>query len=883
MRSANLTLLFSDVEGSTRLWESEPEAMAVALRRHDEILRAAIEGRGGHVFKTVGDGFYATFEEASSAVRAAVDAQQTLNTEGWPTSRTIRVRMAIHSGMPEARDNDYFGPVLNRLARLLSAGHGGQVLLSQAAVSELRGALPDDCRLLDLGIHSLSDLERAEQVSMLLHPDLPSEFPALRTLDSFPNNLPRHLSSFVGRREELDQLSRLLDEEILITVSGSGGTGKSRLVLQSAAENLERYPDGVWFVELASIFDGDLIPQTVASTLGIREGSGVPVDKALADHLKNKAALLLLDNCEHLVEACAGFVETVLQAAPKLQVVATSREPLGIRGEAVFRIPSLPVPSPSQIRTTKDALASDAVRLLVERAKSIQPQFELTDSSAKFAVEVCQRLDGIPFAIELAASRLKVLSLKQIAERLNDRFTLLTGGSRTALPRQQTLRAMIDWSHDLLSQADKTVIRRLAVFVGGCTLEAAEEICHDDSFDRLEVLESLTHLVDKSLVVHIDAADPPRYRMLETVVQYAGEKLAESGEDYMMLERHAAFFSRFCGEVEEKLTGPDQLHWLDVIESEHDNIRAVLAFCRDHAEHVDLGLSLVGAIGRFWTVRGYLSEGRAWIDGLLSAAGPEQSENLATACRTAGQLAYWQGDSKAGREYGEMSLSACRAIGDRRGETISLFRIGFAALAEGDLVAARTYFEQARELGIEIGDHAGLPHLTNALGELCLAERNIAEAKTSFLQALQLFESQGDRRSIAGVKKSLAMVALEQDQLDESLVHLREGLAIRRELNNETGIAVTLDCIGIVFARRGHFGKAILLLAAAHGLHASHGSRPEPSDAPRIDEVKQSADAALGFEQFDLLWQKGLALPLEDALELATTEADIQDDVAAVL
>jgi predicted ATPase/class 3 adenylate cyclase len=871
-RAASMTLLFSDVEGSTRLWESEPKEMNVALRRHDAILRNAIESHGGHVFKTVGDGFYATFADGGHAVQAALQAQFALQAEEWPTTRAIKVRMALHTGSPEARDGDFFGPVLNRLARLLSAGHGGQVLLSQAAMIQACEVLPPECRLLDLGQHRLSDLERPEQVSMLLHPDLRSEFPALKSLDSFPNNLPRHLSSFVGRRQELEQLARLMEEGILVTVSGSGGTGKSRLALQSAAENMERYPDGIWFVELAALSEGDLIPQMVANALGVREGTGVTVDRALADHLKNKTALLLLDNCEHLIEPCARFVETALQAAPKLKVVVTSREPLGLRGEAIFRIPSLPVPDASHVKTAKDALASDAVRLLVERAQSIQPQFELTDSSAVFAVHVCQRLDGIPFAIELAASRLRALTLKQISERLDDRFGLLTSGFRTALPRQQTLRAMIDWSHDLLDESEKVLLRRLAVFVGGCTLEAAEEVCHDGSLGDLELLESLARLVDKSLVVHSDTVDPPRYRMLETVRQYAGEKLTQSGEEPMMRERHAGYFSRFCGEVEEKLTGPDQLRWLDVIESEHDNIRAVLAFCRDHADHVELGLSLVGAIGRFWTVRGYLTEGRSWIDPLLKTAGSELTENMATACRTAGQLAYWQGDSQAGRRYGEMSLKVCRAIGDQRGETISLFRIGFAALAEGDLLAARSSFEQARDLGTAIGDDAGMPHLINALGEVSWAEGKIDEAKQYFEESLKLFQTAGDRRSIAGVMKSLAMVACEEDRLDESLNYLREGLAIRRELQNETGIAVTLDCLGVVVARRGPVSRAVLLLAAAHSLHVNHGSRPEPGDAARIDAAKAAADKALGYEAFDQLWQRGLGLPLEEVIELALTD-----------
>ncbi len=861
------TFLFSDIEGSTRLWESETGAMASALRRHDSILRSAIEQRQGRVFKTVGDGFYAEFDDASSAVNSAIDAQLAIAAEAWPTSRQIRVRMALHSGYAEARDGDFFGPTLNRLARLLATGHGGQILLSEAAAHDTAGGLPAQCHLSDLGRHRLSDLQQPESISMVIHPDLVSEFPALKSLDSFPNNLPRHLSTFVGRQAELDKLSQLLDSQVLVTLAGSGGTGKSRLALQGAAENLARFPNGVWLVELASVPDGGLVGQSVASALGVRESSGLSLDRALSEHLRNKSALLVLDNCEHLVEDCARFAEFALRDAPKLKILATSREPLGVPGEAVFRVPSLPLPG--KVHSAEEALESDSVRLLVERARLLIADFKLTDANAVYAANICKRLDGIPFAIELAASRMRVLSLQQIADRLNDQFSLLTSGSRTALPRQQTLRAMMDWSHNLLEDPDKTLLRRLAVFSGGWTLEAAEDVCSDGALGSMEILDSLERLVDKSLIVRADLDESSRYRMLETVKQYAAEKIVEAGEDLGTRERHAAYFARICQEIEPQLTGPDQIRWLDTLDREHDNIRASLKFARDHPEHIETGLAIVGAIGRFWTVRGFLTEGRSWIDGLLQTAGDQASESVATACRTAGQLAYWQGDSKNGRRYGEMSLKVCQAMGDRKGETISLFRIGFAALSEPDLPVARESFEKALKLGIEIDDQAGIPHLTNAMGEVSWAEGKTDEAKRHFVAALELFEKQGDRRSIAGVMKSLAMVACEEGSFAEANRHLLLGLEIRRELQNTPGIAITLDCLGVVAARQKNFDDAAILFGAADALHREYGSSSEPSDATRADLARISAHQAMGEERYAQLLGQGQKMSIEEMIEFA--------------
>ena len=871
--------LATDVEGSTRLWEGQPQAMSAALVRHDALLRETVEAHGGEIFKTVGDGVFASFPGVAGGVAATLDAQRRLAAQEWPTDRPIRVRMAVHAGPVETRDNDFFGPTVNRLARLLSIGHGGQVLLSETAAALVRDALPAGASLTPMGRHRLKDLDATETVSMLAHADLESAFPALRSLDSLPNNLPRQLTSFVGREREREEVAAFLARSALVTLTGAGGTGKTRLAAQVAADALEEFPDGVWLVELAAIPDPALVPQAVATVLGVREGSGLSPAKALVEALRDRRTLLVLDNCEHLVGACAALADEALRAAPGLKVLATSREPLGVPGEAAYRVPTLSC-GDARVRTAAEALAHDAVRLLVERARLSDPRFELTDRLAPAAVQVCRRLDGIPLAIELAASRTKVLSLEGIAARLDDRFRLLTAGARTALPRQQTLKATIDWSYDLLEESEKALLRRVAAFAGGWTVESAEAVCPDDALDAWEVLDGLMRLVDKSLVVHEASEDEPRYRLLESVRQYGAEKLGPD-EGAGVRERHLDHYADLVLEAEDGLQGPDQAVWLERLEREHDNVRAALAYAKTRPDLCERALGLVGAIGRFWTVRGYLGEGRAWIEEILACAPSAPSVAQANAWRTAGQLAYWQGDSGAGRLFGENSLRICREMGDREGETRSLFRLGFAGLAEGDLGAARAYFEEALALGREIGDRQGIPHLLNAVGEVAYAEGNYAEAKKDYEEALALWRGFQDERSIASVLKNLANVACREDDFATAHARLVEGLGIRRSLGSTTGIATTLDSFGVLAACQRRYERAVFLLAAAHALHELHGSRPEPGEVARIEELRADADRALGHERVDALWKEGLNAPFESVADLAVTDGEPMPETAA--
>ncbi len=561
--TGTVTFLFTDIEGSTTLAQAQPETWPAMRARHHAILHSEAAAHAGHVFQIIGDAFCVAFATPASALDAAIDAQHVLVHEPWADAR-LRVRMGIHTGAAEWRVGNYEGYLtLARAKRIMSVAYGGQVLLSNATAELLRDQLPDGIRLRDVGEHRLKGLTNPERLWQLVAPDLPHDFPPLASLNTIANNLPIQVTSFVGREQERADLKRLLTTTRLLTLTGSGGTGKTRLALQVAADVLERFKDGVWFVELAPLSDPALVPTGVASVLGVREEQGRPLMLTLLDWLRDKQLLLMLDNCEHLLDACARFADAVLHGCRAAQLLATSREAFGIAGEVPVRVPSLATPAPHASISLEALRQYDAVRLFMERAQIVRPDYTLTNQNAPALAQICQRLDGIPLAIELAASRLKVLSLDDINRRLDDRFRLLTGGSRTALPRQQTLRALIDWSDGLLSEPERALLRRLSVFAGGWTLDAAEAVCASDGIESFDVLDLLTHLVDKSLVVMDERDGETRYRMLETIRQYAREKLLESGEGERVRNRHTDFCLRLAATAKPELRGPNQKTWLE--------------------------------------------------------------------------------------------------------------------------------------------------------------------------------------------------------------------------------------------------------------------------------------------------------------------------------
>ncbi|HET8678584.1 MAG TPA: adenylate/guanylate cyclase domain-containing protein, partial [bacterium] len=533
--TGTVTFLFTDIEGSTRLLQSLGDAgYAELLALHRELLRSAFTAAGGHEIETQGDGFLIAFQSARRAVAAALDAQRALDTHPWPHGAVFRVRMGLDTAETTIHGGAYAGLGLHRAARICAAGWGGQVLLSRITADIVGTELPAGASLRDLGDHHLKDLQRTERIYQLMHATLPADFPPLRSLDSLPNNLPRHLTSFIGREREIADVKQWLLTTRLLMLTGSGGCGKTRLALQVGADLVEGFTDGVWLVELAPVSDPVLVPQTVASTLHIREEPGRPLLVTLTDHLGPKQLLLLLDNCEHVVEACAHLAEALLRACPRLRILATSRESLAIAGEMTWRVPSLSVPDPARLPSLERLTQYEAVRLFIERATAARPDFAVTQRNAPALAQICHQLDGIPLAIELAAARVKVLPVNQIAERLNDLFRLLTGGGRTALPHHQTLEAAMDWSYDLLSEPERVLLGRLSVFAGGWTLEAAEAVCAGDAVPSATFLDLLAQLVDKSLVmarVHDEPSVDGRYWLQEPVRQYATRKLQESGAE----------------------------------------------------------------------------------------------------------------------------------------------------------------------------------------------------------------------------------------------------------------------------------------------------------------------------------------------------------------
>jgi len=653
--------------------------MDEAISRHHALLGEAIEANAGHVFRTTGDALCAAFATGLDALMAALNAQRALLAEPWSETGPLRVRMALHTGEAQVREGDYFGPPLSRCSRLLAAAHGEQILLSVATADLVRDEPPQEVEIRDLGDCHLRDLTRPEQVFQLVHPDLPDDLPPLRGLESLPNNLPAQATSLVGREKEMAEVRSLLTETRLLTVTGVGGVGKTRLALQVGAALLDEFPDGVWLVELAAMSDPALVPQAVAKALGVREHPGRPLRvDTLLEHLGPKRVLLILDNCEHLIEACAELVDALLRGCPELQLLVTSREALGIGGEVAWRVPSLPTPEPDCLESTEAELASaltqyEAVQLFIERAVAAKPGFTVTNDNAPAVAQVCWRLDGIPLAIELAVARMRVLTPRQIAERLDDRFRLLTGGSRAALPRQRTLRAALDWGHDLLSEKERALLRRLSVFAGGWTLEPAEAVCADaeegevgaggPAIERYEVLDLLSQLVEKSLSVAEEESGEMRYHLLETVRQYGAEKLEEMQESLVMHRKHRDWFVALAECAGEELRGAEQKAWLDRLEREHDNLRAALEYSKREADGVGTGLSLAAVLSRFWHIRGHWSEGRRHLEEMLALEGrpasagsqatpedrAERKAARARALNSAGFLAFRQGDYTAAR------------------------------------------------------------------------------------------------------------------------------------------------------------------------------------------------------------------------------------------
>jgi len=806
-----VTFLFTDVEGSTRLWEEHPDSMGQAVVRHDAILRECVVMCGGQVFKSLGDSVYAAFERPADAVTAALLAQRALSEEPWAMGEPLRVRMAIHSGECEGRDDDYFGRPLNRTARLLAIGHGGQVLVSDVVRELVADALPAQSALIPLGDHRLRDLAQPEKVFGLTHPSLPSIFPPLRSVgrDDLPNNLPGATTSFVGREKEIVAVETALAKTRFLTLTGSGGCGKTRLALQVAAEVADEFTDGVWFVELARITNPDLVPQAVADALGVGEAAGEDLASAIVWFVKERRLLLLLDNCEHLLDACGNLADQLLRAATGMKILATSREALAVSGEMVLRVPSLSLPVEGATLNSDEVLQFEAPRLFAERAAFHRPDFLVTDANAPALAALCRRLDGIPLAIELAAARVRALSIEQIDARLDDRFRLLTGGSRAALPRQQTLRALVDWSHSLLSDVEKTALRRLGVFVGGWSLEAAEAVLPGGLVSDWEVVDLLSSLVDKSLVQMDELAGETRYRLLETVRQYALEKLLSEEDSAPTRRAHLDFFLSLAEEASKHLVGPNQTIWFPILAREHDNLRAALDW-----SHGMERVRLCGALYWFWHVRKFNGEGlRRIVEALDDPAADEPSPALAKVLLGAGTLAYWLED---GRQEGFFlrGLEVARAVGDRNIEGRFLGNLGAMCVELRAFDAVRDYLSQALEIHRELNLPARMAHQYCTLGFLEREQGNPEVARQNLTKALERARDAGHRYLEAYTLMAAGTVAVAYTQ-DDAQELLEAALAVAESADIGPVAAASYAWLAEHHRLGGHFAEAERLLDMA--------------------------------------------------------------------
>ncbi|MBK8380588.1 MAG: tetratricopeptide repeat protein [Ignavibacteria bacterium] len=798
--TGTVTFLFTDIEGSTKLSQNFPETLPEALDKHHSILTEAVESNNGFVFKIIGDAFCCVFQNAEDAVKAAVDAQIKLNSEEWKDA-VIKVRMGIHIGNAEWNGTDYMGYItLARSSRVMSAANGGQILISDKAYEKVKFNIAGQISFRDLGERRLKDLIQPVKLYQILSPGIPSEFPPLKTLDARANNLPRQLTNFIGREYEIPEIKKILAVSRLLTLSGPGGTGKTRLSLQIAADVIDEFANGVWIVELAPLFDPELILLKICEALGINEQPGDQTQKGdtestLLNYLKGKELLLILDNCEHLIRACAEKAEMLLRNCPKLKIIATSREALRCEGEVLHKVLSLAHPEPKDINTPLELSQYEAVRLFIERALAVNTDFRVTNENAPALAQICYQLDGIPLAIELAAARIKILPLEKICEKLDDRFRLLTGGKRTALPRQQTLKAMIDWSYDLLNEKEKILFSRLSVFTGGWTLDAAEEICRDEITDIFEIMDLHSNLLDKSLINKTEVNGELRFNYLETMKQYSKEKLDPGDE---VFKNHLNFFLKISDQKEMEVSGKDQKQWVKQIDSEADNFRAALQWAAENDQTA--ACIMINNLTDYWNLKGSFMEGLQICKKLLNSNLNVDEIHKANVLYNAGVMSNYLGILTEAEKLGSESLIIYRKIDYKEGISKCLLMLGVVFHVNPSRIdQTKKYYDEALLLAKEIDNKSILANAFFNMSYIAVTEGKNDLALEYRLQSLELYRKLKNFHQVSMTLSGLSVYECRRNDYDKALLYNEESLAISYELNDKYLISINLINLGHIY------------------------------------------------------------------------------------
>jgi len=915
-----LIFLVTEIEDGARLWEQDAQTMQNVLIQHDMLVRGVIKAHQGKVFRTVGTSFYAVFESAALALTAALESQLALLTQEWaPSIAGLRVLMALHSGVARERDGSYFGSALNHVAALLDGTHGGQILLSQTVKTLLEDHLKPDLTLFDLGEQRLRDLTGPEHLFQLVAAGLPTEFPPQPTLTNLPNNLPIQTFELVGREKEIAQACGILKQKQLrlLTFTGPGGTGKTSLSLQVAANLLVWFQDGVFFLDLSATSQPKQIISEVAKLFNLKESSGSALIETLKQQLRSKQILLVLDNFEQLV-AGASLVSELLTAAPGLKLIVSSRERLRVFAEQEFVVYPLAIPDLSQLPPYAELITYPAIILFAQRAQLIKPDFQLNAENAQAVAEICVQLDGLPLAIELAAARSDGFTPQEMLEQFTNRLKVLIQARPDLPTRQQSLRGAIEWGYSLLDKSSQIVFTRLAVFNGGCTTEAAEAVCNPDDDPEIDILSSLTALVDKNLLrrLEVSTAEHNRFVMLETIREYALEQLALQGEEEQWRQQHAAYYIGLAEEAEPYLTGPQQVEWFQRLEQEHSNIRVVMNWALEGPKlKAEVALPIGAALWRFWDVQGYLNEGRYWLEKALSARVEQENQTQAQtiirakAFNAAGILARDQGDYEHAINLLRESLALQRELGEKQGIASTLNTLGTVQANLGNYSTALAFHQETLALRRELNDERGVAISLCNLAALTFAQDNYEQSITLYQEALVLLRQLGDKRTIARVVHNLGHTMLVQGDLLQARAWIEESLVLRRELNDKPGIADSLILLAEVTGAQGRPEEALKLYqeslkllqevgdnlniaaclegiagtlsslqkpesaaqlyGAAEQLREVIGAPVHPADRPRYEQSLVRIKNQLSSNRLEAAWTAGRAMSLEQVIAIA--------------